>query len=566
MVPELRKYYPLMGAAVLSGLLAGCAGQVPPGGGPRDTVPPAIVRTYPDSNAVRVMPDAITLEFSKYVDRRSVEESIFISPYPGDLRYDWSGRVVTFTFSGKLRENTTYVVNVGTDIADLREGNRMAASFTLAFSTGDSIDRGFINGRVFDEKPDGVLIFAYRLSGLLPDTLDPSRIKPDYVTQTGKNGTFSLAHLTFGPYRVFAVRDEYHNYIYDREIDQYGVATRDFLLSPREPAVNDLWFRLSKEDTTRPFIAGVRALDRQRIAVRFSEPLDSASFTRSTFTVVDTLSMRPVPLRLVYLDRFQPSVAGIFAGVPLDSPAVYRVTVRGAADRAGNIIDGRGRGETFEGTLISDTLRPSIGVRDLKDSIRALPLRPVIEVQFSDPVLPFSLPGGAVLTDSTKREVPARSLWTGPESFALTPRGPLPGNAWYTLRVTLDSVRGLTGRTYRDSTFVFHFQTLDLRNTGSISGIVQDARGGRIVLTASSVNITPRHSSTIRMDSPGPFALAELPEGKYTLSAFSDSAGSGEYAYGLPAPFRPSDRFTVFPDTIRVRARWGVEGVLVKFR
>ena len=551
---------------MLALLLSGCAGQVPPGGGPRDTVPPAIVRTIPDSNAVRVTPDAITLEFSKYVDRRSVEESIFISPYPGDLRYDWSGKAVTFAFSGKLRENTTYVVNVGTDVADLRERNRMASSFTLAFSTGDSIDRGFINGRVYDEKPDGVLIFAYRLSGLLPDTLDPSRVKPDYVTQTGKNGTFSLAHLAFGPYRVFAVRDEYHNFIYDRQVDQFGVAPGDFILSGPHPVVDDLSYRLSKEDTTRPFTAGARALDRYRIRVMFSEPLDSASFTSSTFTVVDTLSMRAVPLRLVYLERSQPSVAGIFTAVPLDSPGVYRLTVRGAEDLAGNLIDRDARGATFEGTLTPDTLRPSIALRDMKDSARGLPLNPVIEVLFNDPVIPFSLPGGAVLTDSMKKEVPARSLWTGAGSFALIPRKPLPGNAWYTLRVAMDSVRSLTGRTYRDSTFVFHFQTLDVRNTGSISGAVEYARGGRIVLTASSINITPRHSSTIRMESPGPFALAELPEGKYTISAFSDSGGSGEYGFGVPSPFRPSDRFTVFPDTIRVRARWGVEGVLVKFR
>ncbi len=568
MVPELENFSPLMWAAIIAPLFAGCAGQVAPGGGPRDTIPPAIVRTVPDSNAVRVKPDAITLEFSKYVDRRTVEESIFISPYPGDLRYDWSGKAVTVAFSGKLRENTTYVVSVGTDVADVREGNRMASSFALAFSTGDSIDRGFINGRVFDEKPDGILIFAYRLSGLLPDTLDPSRVKPDYVTQTGKDGTFSLSHLTFGPYRVFAVRDEYHNFLYDRQIDQYGVAPRDFILSPGEPSVGDLWYRLSREDTTRPFTAGVKALDRNRIAVRFSEPLDSASFTRSSFTVVDTLSRQALPLRLVYLDRFQPSVAGVFTGVPLDSPRVYRLTVRGVSDLAGNLIDETAPGETFEGTLTPDTVRPSIGVRDMRDSTRSVALAPVIEVRFSDPVLPFSLTRGAVLTDSTKKEVPARALWTGPASFALIPRGHLPANAWFTLRVTMDSVRSLGGRTYRDSTFAFHFQTLDLRNTGSISGNVQDVRDvkGGIVLTASSINITPPHSSTVRLESPGPFALAELPEGKYTISAFRDSAGSAEYVFGLPAPFRPSDRFTVFRDTIRVRARWGVEGVLVKFR
>ena len=553
---------------MIAAFVAGCAGQLPPGGGPKDTVPPAIVRTVPDSNATRVMPDAITLEFSKYVDRRSVEESIFISPYLGELRYDWSGREVTLTYSGKLNEKTTYVVNVGTDVADIHEGNRMATSFTLAFSTGDSIDAGFINGRVFDEKPEGVLIFAYRLSGLLPDTLDPSRVKPDYLTQTGKGGTFSLAHLALGPYRVIAVRDEYHNFLYDRQIDQYGVPPGDFFLSPAKPTVNDVGFRLSKEDTARPFVTSVRALDRYRIAVRFSEPLDSASFTTGTFTVVDTLTARAVPLRLVYLDRFQPSVAGVFTRVPLDSPAVYRLTVRGVSDLSGNLIDATVRGETFDGTLAPDSVRPSAAVQEMKDSVRGVPLRPLIEVKFSDPVVSFPLAGGAELADSAKREVPAKFFWTGPASFAMRPAGALPGKAWFTLRLALDSVRSLTGRTYRDSTFAFHFMTLDLRTTGSISGNVQDVPGGRgeIVLTATGLGMTPPHSSTVRMASPGPFALAELPEGKYTISAFRDSTRSGKYAFGLPAPFRPSDRFTVYPDSIRVRARWGVEGVLVKFK
>ena len=569
MVPDLNMIFRVPAAAALAALFAACAGQVPPEGGPRDVVPPAIVRTSPDSGATHVSPSVITLEFSKYVDHRSAEESIFISPPLGELAYDWSGKKVSFTFKGKLRENTTYVVNVGTDVADLRERNRMASSFALAFSTGDSIDRGYINGRVFDDKPEGVLIFAYRLAGLLPDTLDPSRMKPDYITQTGKDGMFSLAHLAFGPYRVFAVRDEYHNLLYDREIDEYGVAQGDLTLTRGEPVVNDLWYRLSKEDTTRPFIAGVKVSDRRRIAVRFSEPLDSASFTRGTFTVVDTLTARAVPLRLVERDRFQPSIVKVFTDAPLDSPAVYRITVRGVADIAGNLIDSSARGETFEGTLAPDTLRPSISVWNMKDSVRAVPLDSAIEVRFNDPVIPFALRGTAAgLTDSAGRPVPAGLAWTGPASFALIPRGPLRSNAWYTLRVAMDSVRSLTGRTYRDSTFRFRFQTVDLRGTGSIAGVVRDPKNGKgeIVLTASSINLVPPRSSTVRLGSPGPFALEELPEGKYTISAFRDSAGKGVYAFGRPAPFHPSDRFTVYPATIRVRARWGVEGVLVKFR
>ena len=148
--PKPQRVLPFAAALGLAGLLIQCAGQIQPPGGPPDTVPPRIIRTLPDSNAVRVQTGSVELEFSEYVDRRSVEESIFISPYVGELQFDWSGTQVTFTFPQSLRRNTTYVVNVGTDVADLRAQNRMSSGFTLAFSTGDSIDQGYISGRVFD--------------------------------------------------------------------------------------------------------------------------------------------------------------------------------------------------------------------------------------------------------------------------------------------------------------------------------------------------------------------------------------------------------------------------------
>ena len=131
-----------------------------------DTIPPAIIRTVPDTNATHVSTSAIELEFSEYVDRRSVEESIFISPYLGKLEFDWGTTDVTVRFPDTLRRNTTYVVSIGTDVIDIRARNRMAQGFTLAFTTGDSLDQGSIRGRVFDEHPDGVMMFAYNLAGI----------------------------------------------------------------------------------------------------------------------------------------------------------------------------------------------------------------------------------------------------------------------------------------------------------------------------------------------------------------------------------------------------------------
>ncbi len=556
--------------AVLAAFFWGCAGQVPPGGGPVDTIPPRIIRTMPDTNSVRVSVHSITLGFSEYVNRRSVEESIFISPYVGELEFEWDGKEVTARFSEPLKENTTYVVNVGTDVTDMQAGNRMAAGYTLAFSTGDSIDRGFVSGRVFDEKPEGVMVFAYRLNGIRPDTLDPSHTRPDYITQTGRNGVFALSHLSLGAYRVIAVRDEYRDLTYQRQLDQYGVTTGDILLRPGRPGIADVWFRLAKEDTSRPFLAGVRARDRYRIGIRFSEPIDSASFARASVRVVDTLNGTSVPVALLYQERLQPAQAGILLAAPLDSPATYRVRVRGVADMSGNLIDSAAPGDLLAGVLVPDTLRPHIGLRDLRDSARAVVIEPTLELLFTDPVAQAPLGKGVRLLDSVRAQVDCRLVWTGPASIALVPRRPLFSRAWYALTVTMDSLRSLRGLGYRDSTYRLRFQTMDLRATGVLAGSVEDTTGkegkGRVFVTAASVDLNPPRSVTLVLDRPGSFTFPILPEGKYGISGFRDADSSGNYSPGLPFPFVPSERFAVYPDTIRVRARWTVEGAILRFK
>jgi hypothetical protein len=59
--------------------------------------------------------------------------------------------------------------------------------------------------------------------------------------------------------------------------------------------------------------------------------------------------------------------------------------------------------------------------------------------------------------------------------------------------------------------------------------------------------------------------MDRLPEGRYGIQAFEDLDGNGKYRSGLPYPFLPSARFAVYPDTVKVRARWSVEGVQIKF-
>lgn len=530
--------------------------------------PPEIVQTVPDTNAVHVAANEIELEFSKYVDRLTLEKSIFISPYVGELEFDWSGKSVVVRFSQPLRHNTTYVVNIGTDVIDRRSPpNRMAHGFTLAFSTGDSIDRGEISGRVYDDKPEGVMIFAYALGGISPDTLDPSRTRPEYIMQTGKAGLYTLSHLAFNSYRVLAVRDQYGDLIYDKQVDQYGVTTGDVVLTAQSPAVRGINFRLSQEDTTRPFLTAVRAADRRNLVVGFSEPIDSLSFGRGQFTVVDTVSGKRLPISAFYLNPGTTSSAGVVMAAPLDSGASYRMTVRNIADRTGNTIDTLHASEDFTGVGTPDTVKPRLAF-PVKDSTRSVAPDLPLRIVFSEPVDTLRLMHAVTLSDTGKRIVDAGLYWQSPVELTLRPRTELKLNAWYRLQVVMDSVRDTEGNSYKDSLLAVRFQTLDLRTTGTIEGSVADTGkgSGPIVVTAVSADATEVRKRSTILPGPGPFLLDRLPEGMYGINVYRDADSSGTYSYGLPYPFKPSERFTLYQDTVKVRARWGVQGVAIQLR
>src|SRR5690554_5140142 len=97
--------------------LAGCANQLPPGGGEVDRTPPEIVEIFPQDQTVNYADNSFKIKFSEYVNKRSVQESVFISPnIEGEIEYDWSGTSVEIVLPDSLLENTTYTITIGTDV------------------------------------------------------------------------------------------------------------------------------------------------------------------------------------------------------------------------------------------------------------------------------------------------------------------------------------------------------------------------------------------------------------------------------------------------------------------
>lgn len=546
--------------------LVACAKQAPPSGGPADETPPKIAQVEPATGAVRVPRDTrLRFRFSEKIDHRSLKEAIFVTPNPGgELRLDWHGAELEIIFPDSLRMNTTYVVTLGTGVRDLRN-NRMETSFNLAFSTGDSIAGGEIQGRVFGDKIQGLLAGAYRLKE--NQSLEPSRTEADYTTQTGKNGDFEFRYLAEGSYRLFAMEDKYGNRLYDRGEDMIAVASRDVNLSVAGTMrAENLNLRLAMEDTLRPTLTAVIATDSRHLQWRFDEPV--APFEGDWFAhlqIFDSqqgappftlLASAPDPLNPQHVHSFTlPQALGDF-----------RARASNLFDPSGLPLDTLFREVEFTSSQQPDTVRPRLLRVTPADSSRGVALNTPVELTFSELMRMDSTMAALVVRDSAGVSVEGVGAWKNYFQYSFLPLVGWQSRMKYTIEMLRDSLRpaavDLSGLALLDTVRQRVFWTLNADTLGSIRGEVADAVAGAsgVLRIAAKQIVGGKAQYETTVESPRPYAFDAVLPGVYQLSVYRDENKNGRYDFGRPFPFAPSERFMAATDSVKVRSRWPNEG------
>jgi hypothetical protein len=186
----------------------GCANIVPPQGGPRDSLPPRLVRANPKDSAINFRNRTLTLEFDEFIDVQNPQSEMIITPTPINFpTVDYRLNTVTVKLKDSLESNTTYSFNFGKSIKDINEGNIMK-DFTYIFSTGPYIDSLEYSGKVLlaeTGKIDSTLIV------ILHSSSDDSAIvneKPRYVTKLDSRGNFTFKNLPARTFYLYALKDE----------------------------------------------------------------------------------------------------------------------------------------------------------------------------------------------------------------------------------------------------------------------------------------------------------------------------------------------------------------------
>ena len=252
----------LAAMSILLPLLTACADYSgSPGGGPQDVLPPVLLTSTPPQGQTDFKSALITMEFDEFVELRE-QDKIYSSPVLNKIYYSYALKKVKVEIEDTLRPNYTYTIRFENSLVDLHESNPIR-DFHYAFSTGGTIDSGFIEGRVVkavDYKPEDrvrLLFYNHR-----PDSF-PFNNEPDYVSVGDKDGRFKAIHLQEGCYYIYAVVDEDKNYRINPVVERMAYTDSCIPTKKMKPtlAIPMLDTAIDMADTTLPKTALVAKTD-----------------------------------------------------------------------------------------------------------------------------------------------------------------------------------------------------------------------------------------------------------------------------------------------------------------
>ena len=196
-------------------LLASCAnrGQGPQGG-PRDSIPPTILKEVPCNGTLNFDAKEILVYFDEYIQMSDVQKNVLISPpqqTPPEVKA--IGKHMSVVFQEELQDSTTYTIDFGAAICDYNEKTPLEG-YVFSFSTGDVIDSLAISGTIYNaanlDPVTEVLVGIHRN----PHDSAFTSLPFSRITRANSEGHFTIYNIQPGTYRIYALNDISRDYLY----------------------------------------------------------------------------------------------------------------------------------------------------------------------------------------------------------------------------------------------------------------------------------------------------------------------------------------------------------------
>ena len=553
-----KRIHPLF-LTVIAFVLIRCAHQISPTGGDEDLIPPEVTEVFPTNGTTNFSEHYFEISFSEYIQKSSAREAVFISPaIEGDLEYSWTGKTLEIEFEDTLKSNTTYNVTIGTDLQDYNNRNNMAQAYSFVFSTGDSIDTGVLRGKIYDDNPSGIMVYAY----LQRDTLvNPITQKPDYISQVGEDGFFIHKGLAKGNYNIYAIRDDFRDYKYNIGEDSYGVPFKPIVLTGSDSLITDINFKMTKEDTIPASIVSVVMTDEAHLQIEFSEFIDSTRINRNNLFIYDSTENIRHEIMYFYSGKAKPLFQFVSLKDSLKEESSLYLISEELHDLSGNV-------SAMSSTLLTvnsdpDTIAPSLSkiVTEFDNNFMDYE-KPYMTAIFDDGFDAGNLAGNVkMFQDSIEIKTEINAI--DGSSFIVIPENQLEHNKDYKVTIDLSVIKDAK-ENFIDSVYTVKLKTKNKLDFTSVSGVIDGVDGKNVVVNLKSASQKNLVYKT-KMNEKNKYSFDRILPGKYIAWSYVDADSNNIHSKGNVFPIKLAEPFSYYPDTLDAKARWPIVDVEIDF-
>jgi hypothetical protein len=525
-----------------------CAAIQSPPGGLKDEIPPELIQTIPDGGSIHFKGGRVELIFSEFVDANTVERSIRVLPtLPEDPEIIYKGRRIFVEFPDSLNENQTYIISIDRTLKDEHKV-ALAQGIQVAFATGDKIDEGKISGTVTYQKASSVHLWKVQNE---EDLTEFYKRIPDYVVDASDSGQYEFGYLSDGNYRLIAV---------DRSASGSPI-------SPERMVVGLPWIPIIQISVSKE-ITGQN--------IRIPEKMGGLKMTQaewrtgnwSTVTFSDKISEWASALKIhaIYEDSSLQQPKQFID--PLEEEKVHVTLSELGENRYVTFMTNgimQGEETILDSGLIKVRVDTSTDTTNL--SIKAPKKNFVLKIE-EDKIIPIQIVF-SILIDSEKSHnsfslmqdtvsIPFYPTWISPLHSTITPMENWTPRTSYQIFIFRDEIHPEYGRSLKDSIKTISFKTSEYRGYGRLKGATSGKLPGKIIAEITSMEKEPSvFRSVVNLN--GIFDMKKLPEGNYSLLFFKDLDGNDRYTHGRVHPYKPSEWFYAYPDTVKIRTNWDLE-------
>ncbi|MFL2998419.1 MAG: Ig-like domain-containing protein [Candidatus Neomarinimicrobiota bacterium] len=525
-----------------------CAAIQSPSGGPKDEIPPEVVKITPPDKSINFKGGEIKITFSEFIEESSIYKSIKVFPKPSNpITISLKNPSVIIELNDSLIKDQTYIISINRNLIDEHKV-KIKQEVQLAFSTGEKIDHGSIKGKVYHSSLASVGL--WKINKINEDGKMFFKRVPDYVIDASDNGEFQFNFLSNGLYRIISVDKSISGLPIDEGKMIYGLSDQNLIEINDLDSLRDIKIKIPKVGGNNKMIKAEYIAGGWGRLI-FSEELNNWENAISILVHDDDLQLLSPKLFKDPLDDYTLNFM-----LDLKNPGYVDIKTIQLKNSALSTLD-------------SNRIR--LEIKNQIDSINIEVVSPhskfIHEVK-SDVIEPLEI----IFSSLIQQNFNENSIWLKRDSINIpivvdqnsymsiivTPEINWEENSLYELSIGKNFIKPLYSSSLKDSLYITSFKTSKFKKFGNFIGDLQNITDSIMVIELSSLdNISKKFQTNVNLD--GSFKMLKVPEGDYSIQVYADIDRNYKFSHGTLNPYKPAEWFETYPDTINIRGNWDLE-------